>query len=220
MAVLCVDPASAFTGGAVLGDRIRMREWYNHSDVFIRSLSTRGALGGLNAGIVEITDVLRASSFDHILIETVGVGQSEIEIASLADTTVVVQVPEGGDDIQTMKAGLMEIADIFVVNKCDRPGADVFLKNLHHMLHDHPKNVSIVKTNAISKQGMQELVNTIAAHSKLLAGRKDVSVLMKRALQVILKNKMKQVDTVMLQNILENNYQKKDFNFYKVVSAF
>src|SRR6266571_1288884 len=124
--VLCVDPSSPFNLGALLGDRIRMSEWYNHPNVFIRSLATRGNLGGLHPKIIEITDLLKAAAFDYIIIETVGVGQSEIEIAGLADVTVVVLVPEAGDEVQTMKAGLMEIADVFVVNKADRPDADLF----------------------------------------------------------------------------------------------
>jgi LAO/AO transport system kinase len=116
VAVLCVDPSSPFHLGALLGDRIRMSGWYTHPNVFIRSLATRGSLGGLHPRIIEITELLKALSFDLIIIETVGVGQSEIEIAGLADATVVVLVPEAGDEVQTMKAGLMEIADIFVVN--------------------------------------------------------------------------------------------------------
>src|SRR6187200_2688917 len=132
--VLCVDPSSPFNLGAVLGDRIRMSDWYTHPNVFIRSLATRGSMGGLHPKIIEITDLMKASGFDHIIVETVGVGQSEIEIAGLADVTVVVIVPEAGDEVQTMKAGLMEIADIFVVNKSDRPDADSFVKNLISML--------------------------------------------------------------------------------------
>src|SRR5262249_37535052 len=124
VAVLCVDPSSPFNRGALLGDRVRMSEWYNHPKVFIRSLASRGSLGGLHPKIIEITELIKASLFDYIFIETVGVGQSEVEIAGLADVTVVVTVPESGDEIQTMKAGLMEIADIFVVNKADRPDAD------------------------------------------------------------------------------------------------
>src|SRR5579859_6352215 len=134
VAVLCVDPSSSFHYGALLGDRIRMSDWYNNPDVFIRSLSSRGSLGGLHPRILEIADLLKAAGFDRILIETVGVGQNEIEIAGLADTTIVVLVPEGGDEVQVMKAGLMEIADIFVVNKSDRPGADLFVRNLHMMI--------------------------------------------------------------------------------------
>jgi LAO/AO transport system kinase len=130
VAVLCVDPSSPFNLGAVLGDRIRMSDWYTHPNVFIRSLATRGSLGGLSPKIIEITDLLKAAPFDYIIVETVGVGQSEIEIAGLADVTIVVVVPEAGDEVQTMKAGLMEIADVFVVNKADRPDADIFVKNL------------------------------------------------------------------------------------------
>src|SRR4026207_2192726 len=111
VAVLCVDPSSPFNLGEVLGDRIRMSNWYNNAGVFIRSLATRGSLGGLHPKIIEITDLLKAGGFDFIIVETVGVGQSEVEIAGLADITVVVVVPEAGDEVQTMKAGLMEIAD-------------------------------------------------------------------------------------------------------------
>src|SRR4051794_4105909 len=133
--VLCVDPSSPFNFGALLGDRIRMNQWYNHPNVFIRSLANRGSLGGLHPSIIEISDVMKAYGFDYIIIETVGVGQSEVEIAGLADTTIIVLVPEAGDEVQTMKAGLMEIGDIFVVNKADRPGADTFVKNLRQILH-------------------------------------------------------------------------------------
>ncbi len=134
VAVLCVDPSSPFNLGALLGDRIRMSEWYNNPLVFIRSLATRGSLGGLHPKIIEISDLVKTAPFDYLIIETVGVGQSEVEIAGLADATVVVVVPEAGDEVQTMKAGLMEIADIFVVNKSDRPDADMFVKNLRLML--------------------------------------------------------------------------------------
>src|SRR3954469_17715443 len=130
VAVLAIDPTSPFNFGSLLGDRIRMATHFNHPNVFIRSLATRGSLGGLSARTIEMTDLLRAAGFDYIIIETVGVGQSEIEIAGLADTTVVVMVPGSGDEVQIMKAGLMEIADIFVVNKSDYPGADLFMKDL------------------------------------------------------------------------------------------
>ncbi|HWH64305.1 MAG TPA: GTP-binding protein, partial [Ginsengibacter sp.] len=109
IAVLCIDPSSPFNLGAVLGDRIRMSKWYTHPNVFIRSLATRGSMGGLSPKIIEITDLVKSANFDHIIVETVGVGQSEIEIAGLADVTIVVVVPESGDEVQTMKAGLMEI---------------------------------------------------------------------------------------------------------------
>src|SRR5687767_9803800 len=143
-AVLCVDPSSAFHLGALLGDRIRMSQWYTHSDVFIRSLVSKGSMGGLHPKIIEITSIVAAVGYDYIFIETVGVGQSEVEIAGLADVTLVVLMPEAGDDIQSMKAGLMEIADIFVVNKSDRPGADMLVKNLHQLLApDHHTQIPV-----------------------------------------------------------------------------
>ena len=165
VAVLCIDPSSPFNFGALLGDRIRMSEWYTNPNVFIRSLATRGSMGGLHPKIIEITDLLKAFPFDHIIVETVGVGQSEIEIAGLADITVVIVVPEAGDEVQTMKAGLMEIADIFVVNKADRPDADMFVKNLRLMLAPtfttHYNEVPVVKTIATQKEGVKELLEII-----------------------------------------------------------
>jgi len=122
--VVAVDPSSPFTGGALLGDRIRMESASGDSGVFIRSMASRGSLGGMATATGEVADVMDAFGFERILIETVGVGQSELDVAAAADTTVVVLVPESGDGIQTLKAGLMEIADVFVVNKADRPGAD------------------------------------------------------------------------------------------------
>ena len=122
--IVAVDPTSPFTGGALLGDRIRMEEIALDPGIFIRSMGTRGSLGGLAGSTREVADVLDAYGFDRVLIETVGVGQSELDIARIADSTAVVLVPESGDAIQTMKAGLMEIADVFVINKSDRPGAD------------------------------------------------------------------------------------------------
>jgi LAO/AO transport system kinase len=132
--VVAVDPTSPFTGGALLGDRIRMEAVALDPGVYIRSLATRGSLGGLSAATREVADVLDAFGFDRIVIETVGVGQSELDIARTADTSVVVLVPESGDSIQTLKAGLMEIADVFVVNKGDRPGADRLKTELELML--------------------------------------------------------------------------------------
>jgi LAO/AO transport system kinase len=132
--IIAVDPTSPFTGGALLGDRIRMESIALDSGVFIRSMATRGSLGGLAAATREVCDVVDAFGIDRILIETVGVGQTELDIARTADTSLVVLVPESGDSIQTLKAGLMEIADIFVVNKADRPGADRLRRELDMML--------------------------------------------------------------------------------------
>jgi len=132
--VLAVDPTSPFTGGALLGDRIRMEAVALDPGVYIRSLATRGALGGLSAATREASDVLDAFGFDRLIVETVGVGQSELDVARTVDTCVVVLVPESGDSIQTLKAGLMEIADVFVINKADRPGADRLRTEVQLML--------------------------------------------------------------------------------------
>ena len=132
--IVCVDPTSPFTGGALLGDRVRMEQIALDENVFIRSMATRGSLGGLAATTREVADVFDAFGFDRIIVETVGVGQSELDVARTADSTVVVLVPESGDSIQTLKAGVMEIADIFVVNKSDRPGADRLRNDVELML--------------------------------------------------------------------------------------
>lgn len=157
VAVICVDPSSPFTHGAILGDRIRMSDWYNHPQVFIRSLATRGSLGGLPPKAGEIIRLVKQAPFDFIIIETVGVGQNEVEIASLSDITIVVLVPESGDDIQFMKAGLMEIGDIFVVNKSDRPGADQFASEIKMAAKDK----AVVKTIANTNVGVGELFSVI-----------------------------------------------------------
>jgi LAO/AO transport system kinase len=133
--IVAVDPTSPFTGGALLGDRIRMNDHALDEGVFIRSMATRGALGGLSLSTKEVADVMDAFGFDRIIVETVGVGQSELDVAAAADTTIVVLVPESGDSIQAMKAGLMEAADLFVINKADRTGADKLSRELSLMLH-------------------------------------------------------------------------------------
>jgi len=220
--VLCVDPSSPFNLGAVLGDRIRMSEWYTNPNVFIRSLATRGSMGGLNPKIIEITDLLKSALFDYILIETVGVGQSEIEIAGLADITVVVLVPEAGDEIQTMKAGLMEIADIFVVNKSDRPDAEMFVKNLRQMLapafSTHTEEPPILKTIASQKKGISELMDAI----ELLGERKVVNdkfywLLAEKAYQLIKQKRMQGIDKETLKKEIEK-LSVSDFNLYSFVT--
>jgi LAO/AO transport system kinase len=224
VAVLCVDPSSPFNLGAVLGDRIRMSDWYTHPDVFIRSLATRGAMGGLHPKIIEITDLLKAAPFDFIIIETVGVGQSEIEIAGLADVTVVVVVPEAGDEIQTMKAGLMEIADIFVVNKSDRPDADAFVKNLQQMLapafSKHYNEVPILKTVAATKQGMQELFDTIVHQlKKAHLSDKHFWLLAEKAYQLIQQKRMKDINKETLKKEIELALPKGKFNLYQFIAS-
>lgn len=221
--VLCVDPSSPFNLGALLGDRIRMSDWYTHPDVFIRSLATRGSMGGLHPKIIEITDLLKASRFDHIIVETVGVGQSEIEIAGLADVTVVVLVPEAGDEVQTMKAGLMEIADVFVVNKSDRPDADLFVKNLRQMLapafSNHYHEVPVVKTIASQKEGVKELLNILLHESqKAHVSDRNFWLLAEKAFYLIEQRRMKDIDKAVLKKEIESLYQQGSFNLYKFVA--
>ncbi|MEO7530050.1 MAG: methylmalonyl Co-A mutase-associated GTPase MeaB [Sediminibacterium sp.] len=218
--VLCIDPSSPFNLGALLGDRIRMSEWYNHPNVFIRSLATRGSLGGLHPKIIEIADTMKAAGFDHIIIETVGVGQSEIEIAGLADTTVVVVVPEAGDEVQTMKAGLMEIADIFVVNKADRPDADTFVKNLRLMLapafHRATNEIAIVKTIASQKEGIHELFEKIQAHQQLVqSSDKKYWLLAEKAFHLIQQHRMKAIDKAALKKELEETGELNLYSFIR-----
>lgn len=220
--VLCVDPSSPFNLGAVLGDRIRMSDWYNHPGVFIRSLATRGSMGGLHPKIIEITDLLKSFQFDHIIVETVGVGQSEIEIAGLADVTVVVVVPEAGDEVQTMKAGLMEIADVFVVNKADRPDADLFVKNLQQMLapafSKHYHEVPVVKTIASQKEGIKELLDIILHQlQKAHVSGRNFWLLAEKAYFLIEQRRMKGVDKAVLKKEIETLYQKGNFNLYKFI---
>ncbi len=220
--VLCVDPSSPFNLGALLGDRIRMSEWYNHPDVFIRSLATRGSLGGLHPKIIEIADVMKIAGFDHIIIETVGVGQSEIEIAGLADTTVVVVVPEAGDEVQTMKAGLMEIADIFVVNKADRPGADAFVKNLRMMLapafHRSTAEIAIVKTVASQKEGIKELFEKILAHQQLVQTTdRKYWLLAEKAYHLIQQHRMADINKTELKKQVQ---EMQDSNLYQFIRRY
>ncbi|HEY0042851.1 MAG TPA: methylmalonyl Co-A mutase-associated GTPase MeaB [Flavisolibacter sp.] len=209
VAVLCVDPSSPFNLGAVLGDRIRMSDWYINPAVFIRSLATRGAMGGLHPKIIEITEVIKAAQYDYIIVETVGVGQSEIEIAGLADTTVVVVVPEAGDEVQTMKAGLMEIADVFVVNKSDRPDADVFVRNLRLMLAPafsrRSFEVAVVKTVASQGTGVVELYAAVQKHAALgLNHEKRAWLLAEKAYHLIQQARMKPFSKLELKAKIES----------------
>jgi len=173
VAIIAVDPTSPFTGGALLGDRVRMSEIGNDSGVFIRSMATRGSLGGLSKKTIDAADVLDAAGFDIILFETVGVGQSELDIARTADTTLVVLVPESGDSIQAMKAGLMEIADLFVMNKSDRPGADSAITSIQSILNFKPHDEYswipyINKSIAVENTGIKEICEAIEKHKHYL----------------------------------------------------
>jgi LAO/AO transport system kinase len=224
VAVLCVDPSSPFHFGAVLGDRIRMSRWYIHPDVFIRSLATRGSIGGLHPKIIEISELVKAAGYDDVIIETVGVGQSEIEIAGLADITVVVLVPEGGDEVQTMKAGLMEIADLFVVNKSDRPGADAYVANLKQMLapafSKNEQTVPVIKTVASSQSGISELaqaINDYMANDIRIERRSWLMA--ERAYYLIRQARMNGVTQKHLQELISKELQD-DFNLYRFVKEF
>lgn len=168
--IVAVDPTSPFSGGAILGDRIRMGGIAMDPEVFIRSMATRGSLGGLARRTQEVSDLLDAFGKDILLIETVGVGQSELEVASAADVTLVVLVPESGDSIQAMKAGLMEIGDLFVVNKADRPGADQAISDIAMILKLKEKEVRtpILKTIATTGEGVEELLVAIEKQVELL----------------------------------------------------
>jgi len=224
VAILCIDPSSPFNMGALLGDRIRMSDWYNHPGVYIRSLATRGSLGGLHPYIIEITAILQTAGFDEIIVETVGVGQSEIEIAGLADTTIVVVVPEAGDEVQTMKAGLMEIADVFVVNKSDRPDADTFVKNLRLMMapaFNTDKKIEVIKTVASQKEGIAELANAIEAHQQHISiNNRKIWLLTERVYQLIARNRMKPYDKKAIYQALQAKASKEQFNLFTFVNEY
>ena len=171
--IIAVDPTSPYTGGAILGDRIRMQDHYSDPGIFIRSMATRGSLGGLARTTADVATVLDASGRDRILIETVGVGQDEVDIVRLADVTVVILVPGMGDDVQTIKAGIMEIADIFVINKSDREGAERVEREIRAMqsldIRKDGWTPPIIKTVASEGTGTKELAEAIAGYEAFLA---------------------------------------------------
>ncbi|KIX11820.1 methylmalonyl Co-A mutase-associated GTPase MeaB [Dethiosulfatarculus sandiegensis] len=173
--VVAVDPTSPFTGGAILGDRIRMQRHATDDGVFIRSLATRGHFGGLTASTRGVVTVMDAMGKDVILVETVGVGQDEVDVAKMADTTLIVTVPGMGDDIQAIKAGILEVGDIFVVNKMDRPGGEATLSQLENMLMMEREgtrcpgwNPPVVPVSAANNQGLDDLLEAIKGHYDLL----------------------------------------------------
>jgi LAO/AO transport system kinase len=222
IAVLSVDPSSPFHQGAILGDRIRMREWYLHPQVFIRSLASRGHLGGLNSTTIELTTLLQCSGFDMIVLETVGVGQSEVEVAALADTTLVVLVPEAGDDIQMMKSGLMEVANIFVVNKSDRPDAGAFAAHIQQMLlENHATETSVVQTIASQKEGIGALVKAIQQHQTIAHQQSSKQRLMlSKTMQLIVAKKMQQLDYATIESDLAKAMQTSSFNIFEFAKKY
>jgi len=219
VAVLAVDPTSPFNLGSLLGDRVRMSAHFNKPDVYIRSVATRGSVGGLSARIIEMADVLKAANFDYIIVETVGVGQSEIEIAGLADVTLVVLVPEGGDEIQHIKSGIMEIADAFIVNKADREGADSFANQLKKMLHHSPKSVPVFKTIAEKDEGIDELLIWLKSNGKAGNARK-LFLYTEKAYQLIRNRRMHSVAKTELQEAVAERYLDENFNIYQFVNSY
>jgi LAO/AO transport system kinase len=218
--LVLVDPSSPFNLGALLGDRLRMSAHFNNPNLFIRSLASRGSLGGLSDKIIEVVEVMRSYDFDYIFIETVGVGQSEVEIAGLADTTVVVLVPESGDSVQAMKAGLMEIADLFVINKADRADAEALLNSLQHQLQiSNREHIPVLKTVAVESKGVKELISTIAQTGSSNDSRKVV-LLTEKAMRIIARNRMKNFDRDKLKADLAANLHQPDFNLYRFVKPY
>ena len=201
--IIAVDPSSPFTGGALLGDRIRMQNLAQYEDIFIRSMATRGSSGGLAASTGEVAMAMDAFGKDIILIETVGVGQVELDIADSCDTTVVVLVPESGDSIQAIKAGLMEIANIFAVNKADRPNSDFIARELEMMLETRKARddwaVPVLAAQAVNDIGIDELQNTIDQHREYLTSlgngeyhrRRKIKTDLNRVLNIELKEYIK-----------------------------
>ena len=171
--VVAIDPSSPFTRGALLGDRVRMQELTGDRGVFIRSMATRGAMGGLAAGTIDAMTVLDAFGMDVIIVETVGAGQDEVDVVRAAQTVLVVEIPGGGDGVQALKAGILEIADIFVVNKADREGAEATVANLRQLINLAPKGrrdrtIPVMKTVALKGEGVPDLVDNIEKHYKYL----------------------------------------------------
>lgn len=225
VAVLCVDPSSPFNRGALLGDRIRMSEWYTHPDVYIRSLASRSSLGGLHPRIVEIAEFVRNRDFDYVIIETVGVGQSEVDIAALADCTIVVLTPEGGDSIQNMKSGLMEIADLFVINKSDRPGADMFYNNLKKMLGPGFKKNDgappVFKTIAASRSGVKELYDYLKKTSDTqVMSEERKMLLLQKAIQMLQSRMMEEIDVEQFKKRLDKQLEGGQVNLFRFVNRY
>lgn len=221
--VIAVDPSSPFNYGALLGDRVRMNEFFNNENVFIRSVASRGSLGGLSDKIIEITDVMRAANFDFIFVETVGVGQSEVEIAGLADITVVVLNPSSGDDVQMIKAGILEIANIFVINKADLSGANNLEQFLIKLVSSTSSltNIPILKTTAINNEGIVELFTSInQEHSKNKNIERKAMLLTNKLLHLIQKKQIRNINKKALTEYVSNNVKNGRFNLYKFLNSF
>ncbi|MFM7822260.1 MAG: methylmalonyl Co-A mutase-associated GTPase MeaB [Bacteroidota bacterium] len=223
IAILAVDPTSPFTSGSLLGDRLRMTGHFNNPNIYIRSLATRGHLGGLSARTIEVVDILRSAPFDLILVETVGVGQSEVEIAALADHTVVVLVPEAGDEIQTIKSGIMEIAELFVVNKSDRQGADALVANLKLTLAERTDlsqtEIPVLKTAAQEGKGIPELCDLLM-QTRTVNSEKRKRILTNKALRIAQDLLLRKVDMQDFSSKLAAAASAESFNIYRFVNGY
>ena len=219
IAILCIDPSSPFHHGAFLGDRIRMNDWADDPAVYIRSLSSRGSLGGLHPRIFEITDLLKIAPYDYILIETVGVGQSELEIASIADFTVMILMAGFGDEIQALKSGVLEVADLFVVNKADNPDTKLFINNLQSALHLGSKQIDIIETIATEGMGIDRLVQAIE-NRKISTDQKQYLNLAEKAYRLILAGKMMGIEKTGLLDKIKEKSGTENFNIYRFVDDY
>jgi len=219
VAILAVDPTSPFNYGSLLGDRIRMSKHFNNPNIYIRSVATRGSLGGISAKTIEMVDVLRSSNFDLIMVETVGVGQSEVEIAGLADQTILVLVPEAGDEIQQIKSGLMEVAQAFVVNKADREGADTFANSLQKMIREQHQALPVFKTIADKNVGLEALCSWILERGKSSLIKREF-LLAEQAYRLIQHSRMRDVDKTEILLRIKNVLHEKDFNLYRFIAEF
>lgn len=225
--VIAVDPTSPFTGGALLGDRIRMNDLVLDEGVFIRSMASRGSLGGLSQKANDAADVMDASGKDFVILETVGVGQSELDVVEVADTTVVVLVPESGDSVQAMKAGLMEIADLFVLNKADRDGAQNAIVEIESMLHLRAQrdwNPRVLRAIASQGEGVSEIAEMINKHRKFLEEdnllNKNRKERISKKIQSIVRQRLEKEfwDDSNRRTLIENLESSNDLNLspYKI----
>lgn len=196
-----------------------MNRWTGNPLVFIRSLSSRGSLGGLHPRIFEITDLLKAGPFDYIFIETVGTGQNEMEIAGIADCTVLILTPGSGDEIQGLKSGILEIADLFVVNKSDYPGAKQYISQLQSALHLGNRNMDIIEMTATEGKGAEVLKQAIEERKESFR-QKETQTLTEKAFRLILARKMKKIDKAVLLEIITRQSGEGNFNVYSFAENY
>lgn len=218
IAVLAIDPSSPFNLGSLLGDRIRMPNHSNNPNIFIRSLASRGSLGGLSSRTVETVDVLRSAPFDYIFVETVGVGQSEVEIAGLADITMLVTTPESGDDVQLIKAGIMEIASLFVVNKSDLDPDKKYIRELQKLVfyHDDPEgSPPVMGVQATTGEGIQELVDLLESSKLSPDYEKRSALLAARTIRLVQEMQTRNLSSEVLKNDIKARLKEGQFNLYR-----